>query len=81
VAGICVVLLDPHVAPKDQTAWAFTRQADAQAVAAFLNAQLGDGDEVAWVESVPLARKLNKRVLQYLDCWAEVADDISLDEE
>ena len=81
VAGVCVVLLDPHFAPKDQTAWAFTHEADAHAVAAFLNEQLGGGDEVAWVESVPLARKLNERVLRYLDCWAEVANDISLDED
>jgi hypothetical protein len=80
VAGVSVVLLDPRLAPKDQTAWAFTDEADAEAVAAFLNAQLGEGNEVAWVESVPLARKLNDKVLRYLDLWEEVAEEIALDD-
>jgi len=74
------VLLDPRLAPKDQTVWAFTDEADAQAVAAFLNAQLGGGNEVAWVESVPLARKLNDNVLHCLDLWEEVAEEIALDD-
>jgi hypothetical protein len=73
-------MLDPRFAPRDQTAWAFTREADAEAVAAFLNEQLGGGGEIAWVEAVPLARKLNAKVLQYLDCWAEIAGEISLDD-
>ena len=80
MAGVSVVLLDPRLAPKDQTAWAFTDEADAEAVAAFLNAQLGEGNEVAWVESVPLARKLNDKVLRYLDLWEEVAEEIALDD-
>jgi hypothetical protein len=80
VAGVSVVVLDPQLAPKDQTAWAFTDRADAEAVAAFLNEQLGDGNEIAWVESVPLARKLNDNVLRYLDFWADVAEEIALDE-
>lgn len=81
MAAVSVVVLDPHFAPKDQTAWAFTEVEDAQAVAAFLNEQLGSGEEIAWVESVPLARKLNETVLRYLDVWAEVAEETLLDEE
>jgi len=74
-------MLDPQLAPKDQTTWAFTQEADAKAVAAFLNQHLGGGHEIAWVELVPLARKLNEKVLRYLDCWAEVAEEISLEDE
>jgi len=78
VAGICVVVLDPELAPRDQTAWAFTDEDDAKAVAAFLNNQLGGGAEIAWVELVPLARRLNDNVLRYLDWWAELGDDEEL---
>lgn len=74
-------MLDPEIAPRDQTAWAFTREDDAQAVVDFLNTQLGAGEEVAWVEHVPLARTLNKNVLRYLDCWAEVAEETLRDDE
>jgi hypothetical protein len=81
VAGVCIVVLDPEVAPRHQTAWAFTREEDARAVAAFLNNQLGAEEPIAWVEFVPLARKLNENVLQYLDTWAELAADALLDEE
>jgi hypothetical protein len=75
MSSICVVVLDPDLAPRDQSAWAFTNEADAQAVADFLNRRLGNGDEVAWVEIVPLARKLNQKVLRYLDCWASLAEE------
>ena len=78
---VCVVVLDPELAPRDQTAWAFTREDDAQAVAGFLNTQLGAGEPIAWVERVPLSRGLNEDVLRYLDSWAEVADDLVADEE
>ena len=81
VANICVVVLDPRVAPRDQTAWAFTDDDDAKAVAGFLNTRLGGGEEIAWVEVVPLARKLNKSVLRYLDCWEHVAEEMLLDED
>jgi len=81
VANICVVVLDPRVAPRDQTAWAFTADDDAKAMAGFLNTRLGGGEEIAWVEVVPLARKLNKTVLHYLDCWAHLAEEMLLDEE
>jgi hypothetical protein len=81
VAGVCIVVLDPEVAPRDQTAWAFTREEDARAVAAFLNHQLGAGEPIAWVEFAPLARKLNENVLRYLDSWAELAAETLLDEE
>lgn len=72
MASICVVVLDPDLAPGDQTAWAFTREEDAQAVVQFLNARVGGGEQVAWVEVVPLARKLNQNVLRYLDHVAEL---------
>jgi hypothetical protein len=75
MASICVVVLDPELAPGDQTAWAFTDDDDAKAVASFLNMRLGDGEKIAWVEVVPLARKLNEKVLRYLDCWAHVAEE------
>jgi hypothetical protein len=81
VSSISVVLLDPQFAPRDQTAWAFTDDADATAVADYLNTKLGDGEQIAWVEVVPLARKLNEKVLQYLDCWADVADEMLLEDE
>jgi hypothetical protein len=45
------------------------------AMAGFLNARVGRGEEIAWVEVVPLARKLNKKALRYLDCWAELAEE------
>ena len=63
------------MAPRDQAAWAFTNDDDAQAMAGFLNKRLGGGCEIAWVESVPLARKLNAKVLRYLDCWAHLAEE------
>jgi hypothetical protein len=75
------VVLDPELAPRNQTAWAFTREEDARAMAAFLNNQLGTEEPVAWVEVVPLARKLNGNVLQYLDSWAELAAEALHDEE
>jgi hypothetical protein len=81
MASICVVVLDPRVAPRDQTTWAFTHDDDARAMAGFLNAQLGGGEEIAWVEVVPLARKLNKKVLAYLDSWAHVAEELLSDED
>ena len=81
MSGISVVVLHPDVAPRDQTAWAFTNEDDAAAVASFLNRQLGGGDEIAWVESVPLSRNLNERVLDYLDCWAEVAEETLRDDD
>ncbi len=81
MSSISVVLLDPELAPRDQAAWAFTDDEDASAVAKFLNETLGGGDTVAWVEVVPLARALNRHVLQYLDCWAEVADEMLLEDD
>ena len=81
VSSISVVLIDPEFAPRDQAAWAFTDGDDASAVAEFLNETLGGGDTVAWVEVVPLARKLNQHVLNYLDCWAEVADEMLLEDD
>jgi hypothetical protein len=75
MGSICVVVLDPELAPRDQTAWAFTNEADAQAVVDFLNNRVGDGEEIAWLEVVPLARKLNQRVLRYLDCWVNLAEE------
>ncbi len=81
MASVCVVVLDPELAPRDQTAWAFTEEADARAVVGFLNQQLGSGEDVAWVEVVPLARTLNKNVLRYLDHWAEIAEDALSEDE
>jgi len=81
MASICVVVLDPEFAPRDQTAWAFTDADDAKAMASFLNMRLGDGEEIAWVEIVPLARKLNEKVMGYLDCWAHVAEETFQDAE
>lgn len=76
VTSVRVVVLDPQFAPRDQTAWAFTDDDDAQAVAGFLNTRLGGGETIAWVEVVRLERKLNERVLRYLDCWADVANEM-----
>jgi hypothetical protein len=81
VTSICVVVLDPRIAPRDQATWAFTEEDDAMAMAGFLNARMGGGDEIAWVEVVPLARKLNRKALRYLDNWALLADDIRLEDE
>ena len=33
-------------------------------MAGLLNTRVGGGEEIAWVESVPLARKLNENVLR-----------------
>ena len=76
-----MVVLDSRIAPRDQATWAFTEEDDAMAMAGFLNARMGGGDEIAWVEIVPLARKLNKKALRYLDNWALLADDIRLEDE
>lgn len=75
VASISVVVLDPCIAPRDQATWAFTDGDDAMAMAGFLNARIGGGKEIAWVEVVPFARKLNKKALRYLDCWADLAEE------
>jgi hypothetical protein len=81
VTSISVVVLDSRIAPRDQASWAFTDEADATAMAGFLNARVGGGDEIAWVELVPLARKLNKKALRYLDTWAMLAEDVRRDDE
>ena len=74
-------MLDPELAPRDQTAWAFRDEDDARAVASFLNDRLGAGEQIAWVEFVPVAHKLNENVLRYLDSWAEVAEETLRDGE
>lgn len=79
MASICVVVLDPQLAPRDQTAWAFTQEDDARAVAGFLNTRLGEGEDIAWVEVVPLARTLNEKVFRYLDCWVHGAEETFLE--
>lgn len=75
MGSVAVVVLDPELAPRDQAAWAFTSEEDAVAMARFLNSRLGGGDQVAWVEVVPLARKLNQRVMRYLDYVAQISED------
>jgi hypothetical protein len=75
VASISVVVLDPRIAPRDQATWAFTDGDDALAMAGFLNTRVGRGEEIAWVEVVPLARKLNRRAMRYLDGWAQLAEE------
>lgn len=76
VASISVVLLDSLIAPRDQAAWAFTNVDDATAMADFLNVRMGGGEEIAWVETVPLARKLNKKALRFLDNWALLEEEL-----
>jgi hypothetical protein len=75
MASISVVVLDPRIAPRDQATWAFTDNEDAKAMAGFLNTRVGRGEEIAWVEVVPLARRLNRKAMRYLDCWATLAED------
>jgi hypothetical protein len=81
VASISVVVLDARIASRDQATWAFTDGDDATAMADFLNVRVGGGEEVARVEVVPLARKLNKKVLRYLDCWAELVEETRGEDE
>ena len=81
MASVSVVVLDPRIAPHDQATWAFTDGDDALAMAGFLNARVGGGEEIAWVEVVPLARRLNKKALRYLDCWANLAEEARRDDE
>ena len=57
VASISVVVLDSLIAPRDQAAWAFTNVDDATAMANFLNVRMGAGEEIAWVETVPLGAR------------------------
>ena len=76
VASISVVVLDPGIAPRDQATWAFTDGDDAMAMAGFLNTRVGGGEEIAWVETVPLARKLNKKALRFLDSWACLEEEL-----
>ena len=68
-----------EIAPHNQAAWAFTDGDDA----------FGDGRvsstpawaaarQVAWVEVVPLARRLNNKALRYLDRWASLAEETRL---
>jgi hypothetical protein len=81
VANISVVVLDPRIAPRDQATWAFTDGDDAAAMAGFFNTRVGGGEEIAWVEVVPLARKLNKKALQHLDCWVRLAEETRREDE
>ncbi len=81
VANISVVVLDPRIAPHDQATWAFTDGDDALAMAGFLNARMGRGEEIAWVEVVPLARRLNKKALRYLDYWVDLDEESRRDDE
>jgi hypothetical protein len=80
-SSISVVILDSRIAPYDQAAWAFADDDDATAMAAFLNTRVGDGEEIAHVEIVPLARKLNKKALQYLDTWAQLVEEARGEDE
>ena len=50
-------------------------------MAGFLNTRVGEGEDIAWVEVVPLARKLNKKALRYLDCWAQLVEDARQENE
>lgn len=81
VASISVVVLDPRIAPRDQATWAFTDGEDAMAMAGFLNTRVGGGEEIAWVEVVPLARSLNKKALRYLDGWAHLVEETRQEDE
>jgi len=81
VASISVVVLDPRIAPRDQATWAFTDGDDAVAMASFLNTRVGRGDEIAWVEVVPLTRRLNEKALRYLDGWAELVEETRREDE
>ena len=81
MASISVVVLDHRIAPHDQATWAFTDGDDALAMAGFLNARMGDGEEIAWVEEVPLARRLNKKALRYLDYWVTLDEEARRDDE
>ena len=81
MASISVVVLDPQIAPHSQATWAFTDGDDALAMAGFLNARVGGGEEIAWVEVVPLARSLNKKTLRYLDRWASLAEETRPEDE
>lgn len=81
MASISVVVLDARIAPRDQATWAFTDGDDAMAMAGFLNARVGGGEEIAWVEVVPLARRLNKKALRYLDRWASLVEDADRQDE
>lgn len=75
------MVLDPRIAPRDQATWAFTDGDDALAMAGFLNKRVGRGDEIAWVEVVPLARRLNKKALRYLDGWADLVEETRREDE
>jgi len=81
VASISVVVLDSRVAPHVKATWAFTDADDALAMAGFLNTRVGGGEEIAWVEVVPLARRLNKKALRYLDWWANMVEDTRRDDD
>ena len=81
MSTISVVVLDSRIARADQGTWAFTDGEDALAVAGFLNARVGRGEEIAWVAEVPLARGLTEKSLQYLDCLAELADEAHGEDE
>ncbi len=50
-------------------------------MAGFLNARVGCGEEIAWVEVVPLARKLNRKALRYLDYWADLAEETRAEDD
>ena len=54
---------------------------DARAVVGFLNARVGEGEEIAWVEEVPLASGLTEKALRYLDCLALLADEVRGEDE
>jgi hypothetical protein len=69
------------MSPGRLATWAFTDGDDAIAMADFLNTRVGGGKEIAWVEVVPLARKLNKKALRYLDCWAALAEETRREDE
>jgi hypothetical protein len=81
VGTISVVILDSRIARADQGTWAFTDGEDAMAVAGFLNARVGRGEEVAWVADVQLAKGLTEKSLRYLDCLAELADELHGEDE
>ena len=81
MSTISVVVLDSRIAHGDQGTWVFTDGEDAMAVAGFLNARVGRGEEIAWVANVPIAGGLTEKALRHLDSLAQLADEAHGEDE
>ena len=78
---VSVVVLDSRIAHGDQGTWAFADGEDAKAVAGFLNARVGRGEEIALRQNRPIPVPPPEKALRYQECVAELGEEAQREDE